>query len=127
MQAHQQQVDEQVGIIENLHRQLQSESSKVAGAEAQRTRLEAERREVLSDVGVLEADMRRVRDQAESFGKDLAQLRHDKEQERLRSADQAQSAHSAKQEIAALQNELQLMQRRFAQKQAGVSAVIRTP
>jgi hypothetical protein len=55
---------------------------------------------------------------AESFGKDLAQLRHDKEQERLRSADQAQSAHSAKQEIAALQNELQLMQRRFAQKQA---------
>ncbi|KAL1693565.1 hypothetical protein GGG16DRAFT_88498 [Schizophyllum commune] len=65
--------------IEDLRRALSDQADELHRAEAERHRIEAERSDVAKTVGVLEADLKRVRRDAEAFGRDLQALRGEKE------------------------------------------------
>lgn len=65
--------------IEDLKRALQKQSTKVQQAEEEKKRVIAERHDVSETIAALEADLRRVRRNAETFGRDLRTLRAEKE------------------------------------------------
>ncbi|KAL1747869.1 hypothetical protein HDZ31DRAFT_72004 [Schizophyllum fasciatum] len=65
--------------IEDLRRALSDQADELHRAEGERHRIEAERSDVAKTVGVLEADLKRVRRDAEAFGRDLQALRGEKE------------------------------------------------
>ncbi|KAJ3563380.1 hypothetical protein NP233_g8980 [Leucocoprinus birnbaumii] len=65
--------------IEDLKRALQKQSTKVQRAEEEKERVIAEKHDVSRTIAALEADLRRVRRDAESFGRDLRALKTEKE------------------------------------------------
>lgn len=78
MLAHQVQLDEQIETIEGLHAALMSRNRELESAVDDRDRLKEQRREILDDVGLLESDLKRVREESERFGIDLQRLREEK-------------------------------------------------
>lgn len=65
--------------IEDLKRALQKQSTKVQQAEEEKEKIIAEKHDVSKTIAALEADLRRVRRDAESFSRDLRRLKTEKE------------------------------------------------
>ncbi|KXN84255.1 hypothetical protein AN958_12828 [Leucoagaricus sp. SymC.cos] len=65
--------------IEDLKRALQKQTKKVQRAEEEKERVVAEKHDVAKTIASLETDLRRVRRDAETFGRDLRALRVEKE------------------------------------------------
>lgn len=65
--------------IEDLKRALKNQNSKVLQFEEEKEKIMAEKKDVTKAISVLEADLRRVRRDAETFGRDLRKLRTEKE------------------------------------------------
>lgn len=65
--------------IEDLKRALQKQSTKVQRAEEEKEKIIAEKHDVSKTIAALEADLRRVRRDAESFSRDLRRLKTEKE------------------------------------------------
>jgi len=65
--------------IEDLKRALQKQSTKVQRAEEEKEKVIAEKQDVSKTIAALEADLRCVRRDAETFSRDLRRLKTEKE------------------------------------------------
>ncbi|KAJ7491999.1 hypothetical protein FB451DRAFT_1360785 [Mycena latifolia] len=72
-------LDLQLAEIDDLRHALDDQADQLQRAEAERNRIAAEKSDVARTVAALEADLRRVRRDAEAFGRDLKLLRSEKE------------------------------------------------
>ncbi|KAG5654174.1 hypothetical protein H0H81_006556 [Sphagnurus paluster] len=70
--------------IDDLKRALSNQAEELHKAEAERQRISAEKNDVARTVAVLEADLCRVKKDAEAFGRDLKLLRAEKEKQEER-------------------------------------------
>jgi myosin protein heavy chain len=87
--------------IEDLRRQLASQTDELKHAESEKDRMSSEKREIARTVAALENDLRRVRRDAEAFGRDLKALRQEKaELEAQRKEDAVKTERSRKQNAA---------------------------
>jgi chromosome segregation ATPase len=76
-----QQLDLHVSEIADLRRALSEQAGELQKAEMEKERITAERTDVARTVAILEADLKRVRKDAEAFSRDLKLLRTEKEKQ----------------------------------------------
>ena len=74
--------------IDNLRRALSERVDELQRAEMEKDRIFAEKSDVAKTVAVLEADLRRVKKDAEAFGRDLKLLRVEKEKQETKHKDE---------------------------------------
>ncbi|KAK6967117.1 PACT-coil-coil domain-containing protein [Favolaschia claudopus] len=89
-------LDLQLGEIDDLRRALDDQADQLQRAEVEKHRIAAEKSDVARTVASLEADLRRVRRDAEAFGRDLKVLRGEKERLEAKQREEAQKAERAK-------------------------------
>lgn len=65
--------------IEDLKRALQSQNNRVQQFEEEKEKIVAEKNDTMKTIITLEADLKRVKRDAETFGRDLKALRAEKE------------------------------------------------
>ncbi|KAI0675751.1 hypothetical protein C8Q78DRAFT_964116 [Trametes maxima] len=103
-------LDLRVLEIEDLRRALSNQASELERVEAEKARMAAEKGDVVRTVTALEADLRRVRKDAEAFGRDLKALRAQKDKmEAERKEERAKAERAQKQaqtQIRILKEEL---------------------
>ncbi|KAJ7696511.1 hypothetical protein B0H17DRAFT_1158623 [Mycena rosella] len=85
-------LDLQLGEIDDLRHALEDQADQLQRAEAERNRIAAEKSDVAKNVAALEADLRRVRRDAEAFGRDLKLLRSEKERLEAKQREEATRA-----------------------------------
>ncbi|KAF7370481.1 PACT-coil-coil domain-containing protein [Mycena sanguinolenta] len=83
-------LDLQLGEIDDLRRALDDQADRLHRTEAEKNRIAAEKSDVSRTVAALEADLRRVRRDAEAFGRDLKLLRSEKERLEAKQREEAQ-------------------------------------
>ncbi|KAH9951077.1 hypothetical protein B0H21DRAFT_855438 [Amylocystis lapponica] len=105
------QLDLQLLEIEDLRRALSDRADELHRAELEKNRIAAEKNDVAGSVAALEADLQRVRRDAEAFGRDLKLLRAQKdrlEEERKNEKAKTERAHKQSQtQIRLLKEELE--------------------
>ncbi|KAJ6514991.1 hypothetical protein C8R47DRAFT_1190230 [Mycena vitilis] len=89
-------LDLQLGEIEDLRRALDDQADRLQRAEAEKSHIAAEKSDVARTVATLEADLRRVRRDAEAFGRDLKVLRSEKERLETKQKEEALKAERTK-------------------------------
>ncbi|KAJ6581666.1 hypothetical protein B0H19DRAFT_929437 [Mycena capillaripes] len=89
-------LDLQLGEIDDLRRALDDRADQLQRAEAEKLRIAAEKSDVAKTVATLEADLRRVRRDAEAFGRDLKLLRSEKERLEAKQKEEAQRTERAR-------------------------------
>lgn len=108
--AHQAQLDDQTAKIEQLHVTLKTQHEDIRRLTGERSRLHAQREDILRDVSTLEADLRRVRGESQRFGQDLEKLRLERDQQLQRTEAVRETSTSvtaeAQETIAQLKNKL---------------------
>ncbi|THH27181.1 hypothetical protein EUX98_g7008 [Antrodiella citrinella] len=118
------QLDLQVLEVEDLRRALSQQSSELQRAEEENARIKSEKSDVARTVASLEADLRRVKRDAEAFGGDLKALRDQKERlEREKKDEEAKVERAQKQtqsQIRILKEELQATKARVRDTEAGL-------
>ncbi|KAJ7647253.1 hypothetical protein FB45DRAFT_987061 [Roridomyces roridus] len=85
-------LDLRLGEIGDLRRALDDQADQLQQTEAEKERIAAEKNGVASTVATLEADLRRVRRDAEAFGRDLKLLRAEKDRLEAKQSDDATRA-----------------------------------
>ncbi|KAF5351346.1 hypothetical protein D9758_008042 [Tetrapyrgos nigripes] len=93
---HRHQLDLHMSQIEDLQRALSDRSGELHRVEAEKARISAEKDDVAQTVAALEADLRRVKKDAQAFGRDLKQLRAEKEKLELKHHDEQVKAERIK-------------------------------
>lgn len=73
------QLDLYMTEIDELRRALSDQAEELHRVESEKKRISSERSEVSRTVAALESDLRRVKREAEAFGKDLKMLRSEKD------------------------------------------------
>ncbi|KAE9397790.1 hypothetical protein BT96DRAFT_883573 [Gymnopus androsaceus JB14] len=87
-----------LGEIEDLRKALSDRSGQLHRVEAEKNRIATERSDVAQTVAALEADLKRVRENAEAFGRDLKDLRAEKERlEKKHQEEQSKAERTKKQ------------------------------
>lgn len=87
-----------LGEIEDLRKALSDRSGQLHRVEAEKNRIATERSDVAQTVAALEADLKRVRENAEAFGRDLKDLRAEKEKlEKKHQEEQSKAERTKKQ------------------------------
>ena len=74
--------------IDDLRRKLSEQADELQRAEMEKDWIFAEKSDVARTVAVLEADLRRVKNDAEAFGRDLKLLRVEKEKQETKHKDE---------------------------------------
>lgn len=95
--AHERQINSQTGKIEELHALLKSHRDQIQKLAGDRDRLTAQREMIIEDVSRLEVDLRRIRGESATFGRDLEKLRRDRDEQRR----QAEAARESSVSITA--------------------------
>ncbi|KAJ6498301.1 hypothetical protein DFH09DRAFT_334683 [Mycena vulgaris] len=85
-------LDLQLGEIDDVRRALDDQADQLQRAETEKNRIAAEKSDVARNVAALEADLRRVRRDAEAFGRDLKLLRSEKERLEAKQREEATRA-----------------------------------
>ncbi|KIK56356.1 hypothetical protein GYMLUDRAFT_174310 [Collybiopsis luxurians FD-317 M1] len=94
--GHRHQLDLYLGEINDLRRALADRSGDLHRVEAEKLRIAIERSDVAHTVAALEADLKRVRENAEAFGRDLKELRLEKERLEKKNQEEQSRAERAK-------------------------------
>ncbi|KAJ7879992.1 hypothetical protein B0H14DRAFT_2708159 [Mycena olivaceomarginata] len=89
-------LDLQLGEIDDLRRALDDQAGQLQRAQSEKNRIAAEKSDVARTVATLEADLRRVRRDAEAFGRDLKLLRTEKERVEAEQREETQRADRAR-------------------------------
>ncbi|KIY70545.1 hypothetical protein CYLTODRAFT_391816 [Cylindrobasidium torrendii FP15055 ss-10] len=92
----QHQLDLYITEIDELKRALSDKADQLYRAEAEKRRVSNERSEVSRTVATLEADLRRVKKDAEAFGNDLKTLRSEKEKAESKQREESTKAQRIK-------------------------------
>lgn len=115
-----QELDIHLMEIEDLRKALTERESELERVESEKARASVEKNDFLKTVKALEADLLRVRKDAERFGSDLKSLRGEKErleEKRLAERDRAEKAERAEKQLRArmriLNDELDLEKERY--------------
>ena len=87
--------------IEELKRALSTQARELLRAETDRNRLAEEKGDVARSVAALEADLQRVRSDAEAFGRDLKALKAQKERAEDERRDESARAERAQKQAQA--------------------------
>ncbi|KAK0466948.1 uncharacterized protein EV420DRAFT_1260439 [Desarmillaria tabescens] len=90
------QLDLHMTEIDDLRRALSNQGEELQRAETEKNRISAERSEVSRTVAILEADLRRVKKDAEAFGRDLKLLRTEKDRAEAKQKDELDKAERTK-------------------------------
>jgi flagellar biosynthesis chaperone FliJ len=107
--------------IEELKQALDDRSTQLKKAEREKDRIASEKDGVAKTVSSLEADLRRVRRDAEAFGRDLRMLRAEKEKLEGKLKEEVQKGERAKKQS---QTQVKLLNEQLeAQKQRAVRAL----
>ncbi|KAJ6619906.1 hypothetical protein B0H10DRAFT_2024000 [Mycena sp. CBHHK59/15] len=85
-------LDLQLGEMDDLRRALDDQADQLQRTEAEKNRIAAEKSDVAKTAAALEADLRRVRRDAEAFGRDLKLLRSEKERLEAKQKDEVTKA-----------------------------------
>ncbi|KAJ8079575.1 hypothetical protein PM082_011162 [Marasmius tenuissimus] len=93
------QLDLHMGEIDELRKALSDRAEELHRAEAEKERLTAESNGVAQTVTTLESDLRRVKRDAEAFGRDLKLLRAEKEKLEVRHRDETAKAERVKKQL----------------------------
>ncbi|TCD69492.1 hypothetical protein EIP91_007422 [Steccherinum ochraceum] len=116
------QLDLQVLEVDDLRRALSQQATDLQRAEEENARIKSEKSDVARTVSSLEADLRRVKRDAEAFGRDLKALREQKERlekEKEEEVVKAQRAQKQTQtQIRILKEELQTHKTRGKEEDA---------
>ncbi|KAG5725048.1 hypothetical protein E4T56_gene12404 [Termitomyces sp. T112] len=91
-----QQLDLHLLEINDLRRALSNKTDELHKADQEKRRVSMERSDVAKTVAALEADLRRVKKDAEAFGRDLKHLRAEKEKEEERHKEEIAQLERAK-------------------------------
>ncbi|KAJ3782678.1 hypothetical protein GGU10DRAFT_389676 [Lentinula aff. detonsa] len=95
---HRHELDLYLSEIEDLRKALSDRGNELHRVESEKQRIAAERTDVAQTVALLEADLKRVRENAEAFGRDLKELRVEKERlERKHHEEQSKADRTKKQ------------------------------
>ncbi|KAJ2918654.1 hypothetical protein MD484_g1796, partial [Candolleomyces efflorescens] len=114
-------LDLQVLEIEELKQALDDRSSQLKKAEREKDRIASEKDGVAKTVSGLEADLRRVRRDAEAFGRDLRMLRAEKEKLEGKLKEEVQKGERAKKQS---QTQVKLLNEQLeSQKQRATRAL----
>ncbi|KAJ7224111.1 hypothetical protein GGX14DRAFT_548737 [Mycena pura] len=89
-------LDLQRAEIDELRRALDDQADQLQRADAEKDRITAEKRDVARTVAALEADLKRVRKDAEAFGRDLNLLRSEKERLEAKQKEEAQTTERSR-------------------------------
>ncbi|KDQ61486.1 hypothetical protein JAAARDRAFT_511841 [Jaapia argillacea MUCL 33604] len=90
-----QQLDNHLAEIDELRRALSEQADELHRTAAEKNRMVAERTDIAQTVAVLEADLQRVKREAEAFGRDLKQLRAEKNRQESKHKDDITKAERA--------------------------------
>ncbi|KAG2358528.1 hypothetical protein BDR07DRAFT_1294630, partial [Suillus spraguei] len=90
------QLDSHLGEIEDLRRALSNQADELQRSEEEKNRMAIEKTDVARTVAALESDLRRVKRDAEAFGRDLKTLRTEKQKLQERHKDELTKAERAK-------------------------------
>lgn len=94
-----QQLDLLLAETDELRRALSHKTEELHRAETEKERAAAERNDVARTVAVLERDLKRVKADAEAFGRDLRLLRAEKERQEGKHKDELTKAERSKRQI----------------------------
>ncbi|KAH9940729.1 uncharacterized protein BXZ73DRAFT_42510 [Epithele typhae] len=94
-------LDARASELDDLRRALSAQAGELERAEAERARLTQEKGDVARTVAALEADLQRVRRDAEAFGRDLRALRAQKDRLEDERHEERQRAERAQKQAAA--------------------------
>ncbi|KAG1881054.1 hypothetical protein F4604DRAFT_1992869 [Suillus subluteus] len=90
------QLDSHLGEIDDLRRALSNQADELQRSEEEKNRMAIEKTDVARTVAALESDLRRVKRDAEAFGRDLKTLRTEKEKLQAKHRDELAKAERAK-------------------------------
>lgn len=90
------QLDIHLAEIDDLRKALSNQANELQRAEAEKNKVASERNDVSQTVAALQADLKRVRKDAEAFGRDLKLLRTEKEKLEGRQKQEASKADRLK-------------------------------
>ncbi|KAG1876069.1 hypothetical protein C8R48DRAFT_669276 [Suillus tomentosus] len=90
------QLDSHLGEIDDLRRALSNQADELQRSEEEKNRMAIEKTDVARTVAALESDLRRVKRDAEAFGRDLKALRTEKEKLQEKHRNELTKAERAK-------------------------------
>ncbi|KAG1902708.1 uncharacterized protein F5891DRAFT_948764, partial [Suillus fuscotomentosus] len=90
------QLDSHLGEIDDLRRALSNQADELQRSEEEKNRMAIEKTDVARTVAALESDLRRVKRDAEAFGRDLKTLRTEKEKLQEKHRNELTKAERAK-------------------------------
>lgn len=115
------QLDLHLAEIEDLRRALSNQADELHKAETEKNRIAAEKSNVARTVAVLESDLKRVKRDAEAFGRDLKLLRAEKEKAESKHKDELSSTERVKKQT---QTQLRLANEQLeGQREKAIRAV----
>lgn len=82
--------------IDELRRALSSQANELQRSEEEKTRIASQKNDVARTIALLESDLKRVRRDAEAFGRDLKHLRAEKERWDVKQKEEASKADRAR-------------------------------
>jgi len=95
------QLDLRLVEIDDLRRALSNQADELQRSEEERNRIASQKSDVARTVALLESDLKRVRRDAETFGRDLQHLRAEKERWDAKQTDEALKAERARKQSQA--------------------------
>ncbi|KAG1774133.1 hypothetical protein EV702DRAFT_1126979 [Suillus placidus] len=105
------QLDSHLGEIDDLRRALSNQADELQRSEEEKNRMAIEKTDVARTVAALESDLRRVKRDAEAFGRDLKTLRTEKEKLHEKHRDELTKAERAKKQA---QTQIRLLNEQLA-------------
>ncbi|KAG2345767.1 hypothetical protein BDR05DRAFT_960035 [Suillus weaverae] len=105
------QLDSHLGEIDDLRRALSNQADELQRSEEEKNRMAIEKTDVARTVAALESDLRRVKRDAEAFGRDLKTLRTEKEKLQEKHRDELTKAERAKKQA---QTQIRLLNEQLA-------------
>jgi len=111
------QLDSYLAEIDDLRRALSNQADELQRSEEEKNRMAVEKTDVARTVAFLEADLKRVKRDAEAFGRDLKALRSEKEKLQERHRDELAKAERAKKQA---QTQIRLLNEKLDSQHASL-------
>lgn len=100
-ESRRQQLDIHLAEIEELRHALSSQADELQRTEQEKNRMVMEKTDIARTISALEGELKRVRKDAEIFGRDLKALRAEKERSRERQREEVSKAERARKQAQA--------------------------
>ncbi|KAG2058631.1 hypothetical protein BDR06DRAFT_1004331 [Suillus hirtellus] len=113
------QLDSHLGEIDDLRHALSNQANELQRSEEEKNCMAIEKTDVARTVAALESDLRRVKRDAEAFGRDLKTLRTEKEKLQEKHRNELTKAERAKKQLNGQHTKLKTAQEKFKIKDYG--------